>query len=55
VAELDGRRGAYFSSNYEVPGRYTRWDTAVLDPPLGIQSHGRRLWIEAIYLWLWPF
>ena len=25
---LNGRRGAVFSSNYEFPGRYTRWDTA---------------------------
>ncbi|MGO7522429.1 anthranilate synthase component I, partial [Rhizobium brockwellii] len=41
------RRGAVFSSNYEYPGRYTRWDTAVVDPPLGISSFGRDVWIEA--------
>ncbi len=29
---LDTRRGAVFSSNYEYPGRYTRWDTAIIDP-----------------------
>ncbi|MBE0693090.1 MAG: hypothetical protein IH590_08285, partial [Aquamicrobium sp.] len=23
---LDSRRGCVFSSNYEYPGRYTRWD-----------------------------
>ncbi len=34
VDKLDERRGAVFSSNYEYPGRYTRWDTAVVDPPL---------------------
>ena len=47
VDKLDERRGAVFSSNYEYPGRYTRWDTAVVDPPLGISSFGRSVWIEA--------
>ncbi|PYE37593.1 anthranilate synthase component I /anthranilate synthase component II [Rhizobium sp. PP-F2F-G38] len=47
VDQLDERRGAVFSSNYEYPGRYTRWDTAIVDPPLGISSFGRSLWIEA--------
>jgi len=47
VDKLDERRGAVFSSNYEYPGRYTRWDTAIVDPPLGISSHGRQVWIEA--------
>jgi anthranilate synthase len=47
VDKLDERRGAVFSSNYEYPGRYTRWDTAIVDPPLGISSHGRKVWIEA--------
>ena len=46
VDKLDERRGAVFSSNYEYPGRYTRWDTAIVDPPLGISSHGREVWIE---------
>ena len=47
VDRLDERRGAVFSSNYEYPGRYTRWDTAIVDPPLGISAHGRKVWIEA--------
>ncbi|MBP1853340.1 anthranilate synthase [Rhizobium halophytocola] len=47
VEKLDSRRGAVFSSNYEYPGRYTRWDTAIVDPPLGISCNGRALWIEA--------
>ena len=47
VDKLDERRGAVFSSNYEYPGRYTRWDTAIVDPPLGISSFGRKVWIEA--------
>ncbi|MGI9356746.1 MAG: anthranilate synthase component I, partial [Rhizobiaceae bacterium] len=47
VDRLDSRRGAVFSSNYEYPGRYTRWDTAMIDPPLGIVSKGRAVKIEA--------
>ncbi|WP_417416420.1 anthranilate synthase [Hoeflea sp.] len=47
IDALDSRRGAVFSSNYEYPGRYTRWDTAIVDPPLGISSRERMLTIEA--------
>ncbi len=47
IDKLDERRGAVFSSNYEYPGRYTRWDTAVVDPPLGVSSFGRNVWLEA--------
>ena len=47
IDKLDERRGAVFSSNYEYPGRYTRWDTAVVDPPLGLSCNGRNVWIEA--------
>lgn len=45
---LDSRRGAVFSSNYEYPGRYTRWDTAIIDPPLAISARGRAMKIEAL-------
>ena len=45
---LDSRRGAVFSSNYEYPGRYTRWDTAIIDPPLVISARGRSMRIEAL-------
>ncbi|AVA22354.1 MULTISPECIES: anthranilate synthase [unclassified Rhizobium] len=47
IDKLDERRGAVFSSNYEYPGRYTRWDTAIVDPPLGLSCNGRNVWIEA--------
>jgi anthranilate synthase len=47
IEKLDERRGAVFSSNYEYPGRYTRWDTAVVDPPLAISCFGKDVWIEA--------
>ncbi|QIA22200.1 anthranilate synthase [Mesorhizobium sp. AA22] len=45
---LNARRGAVFSSNYEYPGRYTRWDTAIIDPPLVISARGRAVRIEAL-------
>ncbi len=45
---LDSKRGAIFSSNYEYPGRYTRWDTAIVDPPIAISSKGRSMKIEAL-------
>ena len=45
---LNSRRGAVFSSNYEYPGRYTRWDTAIIDPPLVITARGREMRIEAL-------
>ncbi|TWG97151.1 anthranilate synthase component I [Mesorhizobium sp. J18] len=48
IDALDSRRGAVFSSNYEYPGRYTRWDTAIVNPPLVISSHGRAMRIEAL-------
>ena len=47
IDALDTRRGAVFSSNYEYPGRYTRWDSATIDPPLSLSSKGRDLWFEA--------
>jgi anthranilate synthase len=48
IDALDSRRGAVFSSNYEYPGRYTRWDTAIIDPPLVISARGRSMRIEAL-------
>ncbi len=45
---LDSKLGAIFSSNYEYPGRYTRWDTAIVDPPIAISASGRRMWIDAL-------
>src|SRR5680860_598282 len=44
---VDNRLGAVLSSNYEYPGRYTRWDTAIVDPPISIQSQARNLTIQA--------
>jgi anthranilate synthase len=48
VDALNERRGCVFSSNYEYPGRYTRWDTAIMDPPVAISARGRTMRVEAL-------
>src|SRR5690242_21455775 len=45
---LDERRGVLFSSSFEFPGRYTRWDMGFVDPPLAFTARGRRFAIEAL-------
>ncbi len=48
LKQLDGRRGAYLSSGYEYPGRYSRWDVAAVAPPIEIIGRGRRLEFAAL-------
>jgi len=38
---LDHKRGVLFSSSFEFPGRYTRWDMGFVDPPLVFTARGR--------------
>ncbi|QPM90183.1 anthranilate synthase component I [Pseudooceanicola algae] len=45
---LDSHRGVLLSSNYEYPGRYTRWDFGFDAPPLVIESRGRDMRIAAL-------
>ena len=45
---LDTRRGVLFSSSFEFPGRYTRWDMGFVDPPLVFTARGRRFSIDAL-------
>jgi anthranilate synthase len=45
---LDDRRGVLFSSSFEFPGRYTRWDMGFVDPPLTFTARGRRFAIDAL-------
>lgn len=46
--QLDAHRGALFSSNYEYPGRYTRWEFGFSEPPVMVSSRGRQMRIEAL-------
>src|SRR6266702_2976982 len=45
---LDERRGVLFSSSFEFPGRYTRWDMGFIDPPLVLTARGRNFTVEAL-------
>jgi len=46
--QLDTQRGALFSSSYEYPGRYTRWDMGFVNPPISLSCRGRDFRIEAL-------
>lgn len=48
VEALDTRPGAVFTSNYEVPGRYTRWSRALVDPPLSLEGQGQEFRLRAL-------
>jgi anthranilate synthase len=45
---LDRKRGVLFSSSFEFPGRYTRWDMGFVDPPLAFTARGRAFSVEAL-------
>ena len=45
---LDRRRGVLFSSSFEFPGRYTRWDMGFVDPPLAFTARDRGFTVEAL-------
>mmetsp|Transcript_11334 Transcript_11334/g.28525 ORF Transcript_11334/g.28525 Transcript_11334/m.28525 type:complete len:787 (-) Transcript_11334:457-2817(-) len=45
---LDSRRGCLLSSSYEYPGRYCEWTMGFVDPPLSLESWGRRFCITAL-------
>jgi anthranilate synthase len=45
---LDKRRGVLFSSSFEFPGRYTRWDMGFVDPPLVFSARERAFSVEAL-------
>jgi anthranilate synthase len=48
LRDLDQFRGCYFSSGYEYPGRYSRWDFGTVKPPLEIISAGRDMHFRAL-------
>jgi anthranilate synthase len=45
---LDRQRGVLFSSSFEFPGRYTRWDMGFVDPALVLTARDRDFSIEAL-------
>ncbi|WP_439529889.1 anthranilate synthase [Pannonibacter sp.] len=48
IDRLDAERGAVLSSSYEYPGRYTRWDMALVNPPLVLEAADRNVSIRAL-------
>src|SRR3954465_42024 len=48
LKQLDTERGAYLSSGYEYPERYSRWDVATVTPPIQIVGRNRTLTLEAL-------
>ena len=45
---LDNKRGVLFSSSFEFPGRYTRWDMGFVDPPLMLSARGDAFTVAAL-------
>lgn len=45
---LDTERGVLFSSNYDYPGRYTRWDMGFTGPLLEVTCRGRSMAVRAL-------
>ena len=45
---LDSGRGAVFTSGFEYPGRYSRWDTGFIDPPVAIAVQRNAVRFEAL-------
>jgi len=48
LRKLDRQRGLYLSSGYEYPGRYSRWDVAIVCPPVEIVAAGRQVTLKAL-------
>ncbi|WP_299814234.1 anthranilate synthase component I [uncultured Roseibium sp.] len=48
IDRLDGELGAVLASSYEYPGRYTRWDMAIVNPPLVLEAADRRVEIRSL-------
>ncbi|MEL0113323.1 MAG: hypothetical protein VW835_16455, partial [Rickettsiales bacterium] len=48
VDSLDSHRGVLLSSDFEYPGRYTRWDMGFIDPPLEVSAVGRSARVRAL-------
>src|SRR5580658_413228 len=48
LRKLDTQRGVYFSSGYEYPERYSRWDFAAVAPLLEIVAAGREVYLRPL-------
>lgn len=48
IDEIDSQRGAIYSSNFEYPGRYTRWDIGFVNPPIVIVAKALAFTVSAL-------
>lgn len=48
IEKLDTQRGVMLTSRYEYPGRYTRWDIGLVNPPLVMESTGDVITVSAL-------
>jgi anthranilate synthase len=48
LKQLDTKRGAYLSSGYEYPERYSRWDVAAIAPPIEVIGRGRKFEVRSL-------
>jgi anthranilate synthase len=46
--QIDRARGCILASDYEYPGRYSRWDIGFIDPPFELVSQGREFSLRAL-------
>lgn len=47
ISSLDSSRGGVFTSNYEYPGRYKRWSTGFINPPVELSTVGNSFVLRA--------
>ena len=45
---IDQAKGCILASDYEYPGRYSRWDIGFIDPPIEITSQGRQFSLQSL-------
>lgn len=44
---IDQAKGCVLASDYDYPGRYSRWDIGFIDPPIEMISRGRSFTLRA--------
>lgn len=45
---IDQAKGCVLASDYDYPGRYSRWDIGFIDPPIEMISRGRSFTLRAL-------
>ncbi len=48
IFRIDTHRGVMLTSRYEYPGRYTRWDIGLVNPPVALEAVGKTITISAL-------